>query len=132
MRSTRPTKKQKAMLEYIEQFIVENGYSPSYREIMVGLDYNSVATVAKHIENLVARGHLIKRPNSARSIEPSNMDLAGAQDHRQWLCEQIDKRIEAGVDTDDLYVLVGALKVLGFQSELEKYSEKIRQMQTDS
>ncbi len=49
--AVRPTKKQKELLSYIEQFIGEHGYSPSYREIMSGLQYTSVATVALHVNN---------------------------------------------------------------------------------
>ena len=65
----RPTKKQKELLGFIEQFIAANGYSPSYREIMQGLHYTSVATVALHVNNLIKRGHLQKRDRSARSLE---------------------------------------------------------------
>ncbi|MEI9913735.1 MAG: hypothetical protein WDN66_01900 [Candidatus Saccharibacteria bacterium] len=53
----------------MENFINEHGYSPSYREIMSGLNYNSVATVALHVNNLMKRGHLKKRDHSARSLE---------------------------------------------------------------
>src|ERR1051326_8529426 len=65
----RPTKKQREMLSFIEEFIAAHGYSPSYREIMQGLSYNSVATVALHVNNLIRRGHLQKRDHSARSLE---------------------------------------------------------------
>ena len=65
----RPTKKQRELLTYIEEFINQHGYSPSYREIMSGLNYTSVATVALHINNLLKRGHLRKRDHSARSLE---------------------------------------------------------------
>ena len=65
----RPTKKQKALLDYISSFIAEHGYSPSYREIMKSLNYTSVSTVALHVGNLIKRGHLIKRDYSARSLE---------------------------------------------------------------
>src|SRR3954462_9146481 len=67
--NVRPTKKQKELLGYIEAFIHEHGYSPSYREIMNGLEYTSVATVALHVGNLIKRGHLRKRDHSARSLE---------------------------------------------------------------
>ena len=67
--TVRPTKKQRELLNFIEQFIGEHGYSPSYREIMTGLNYTSVATVALHINNLIKRGHLRKRDHSARSLE---------------------------------------------------------------
>jgi repressor LexA len=66
----RPTKKQRELLSFIETFIAKNGYSPSYREIMGGLNYTSVATVALHVNNLIKRGQLHKRDHSARSLEP--------------------------------------------------------------
>ena len=65
----RPTKKQRELLQFIENFIAEHGYSPSYREIMVGLNYNSVATVALHVNSLIKRGHLLRRDGKARSLE---------------------------------------------------------------
>lgn len=69
MDTVRPTKKQRDLLTFIEQFIAEHGYSPSYREIMNGLNYTSVATVSLHINSLIRRGHLMKRDRSARSLE---------------------------------------------------------------
>ena len=67
--TVRPTKKQRDILTFIEQFIAEHGYSPSYREIMSGLNYTSVATVSLHVNSLIRRGHLAKRDRSARSLE---------------------------------------------------------------
>ncbi len=67
--TVRPTKKQRELLGFIEQFIAQHGYSPSYREIMRGLNYTSVATVALHVTSLIKRGHLRKRDHSARSLE---------------------------------------------------------------
>lgn len=67
------TKKQKELLDYIRNFIDETGYSPTYREIMAGLGYRSVATVSKHIDNLVALGVLEKSDSGeARSINLVN------------------------------------------------------------
>ena len=66
--SIQPTKKQKELLNFIEEFINSHGYSPSYREVMQGLNYTSVATVSLHITNLISRGHLGKRNRSARSL----------------------------------------------------------------
>jgi repressor LexA len=63
------TKRQKEMLDYITQFIEVHGYSPSYREIAAYFKYGSVATVAEHIESLVAKGKLHKGENEARSIQ---------------------------------------------------------------
>src|SRR4051794_35981116 len=72
----RPTKKQRELLTFIEEFIAAKGYSPSYREIMQGQQYTSVATVALHVNSLIKRGHLRKRDRSARSLEVVKPTLA--------------------------------------------------------
>ncbi|HXH27117.1 MAG TPA: helix-turn-helix domain-containing protein [Candidatus Acidoferrum sp.] len=131
MPTTRPTKKQHELLEFIEAFANRNGYSPSYREIMRLLGYKSVSTVAKHIDNLVSRGHLRKRNNSARSLEvvhalrasASLSPAAGA--HKKWLIAAIEQKfIEAEQLTklpqqliDELYALTETLRVLGFTED---------------
>lgn len=69
MSKVRPTKKQLEILKFIENFIDGNGFGPSYREIMKGLGYKSVSTVANHVDNLIERGHLRKGDNAARSLE---------------------------------------------------------------
>jgi repressor LexA len=63
------TKRQKEVLDYVTQFIELHGYAPSYREIASYFKYGSVATVAEHIESLVAKGMLQKGDNEARSIQ---------------------------------------------------------------
>lgn len=126
--TVRPTKKQRELLGFIESFIKENGYSPSYREIMGGLGYTSVATVALHVNNLIKRGHLRKRDRSARSLEIVGVELglgdkaATILEHEaKWLVEQVHallNELEASTEPamkklDDAYVLIGALHVLG-------------------
>jgi repressor LexA len=64
-----PTKKQTALLKYIDQFTEEHDYSPSYREIMRAMKLNSVSAVAEHVNNCVAAGFLKKNPNEARSLK---------------------------------------------------------------
>lgn len=63
------TKKQLAVLNFLEDYLEENGCSPSYREIMAGLGLSSVSAVAEHIDNLVAKGVVRKSPGEARSLE---------------------------------------------------------------
>lgn len=67
--SIKLTKKQLAVLDFLQDFTEENGYSPSYREIMAGLGLSSVSAVAEHVENLVSKGVLRKVPGAARSLE---------------------------------------------------------------
>ena len=67
--SVKLTKKQTAVYNFIKEFIEENGYSPSYRDIMSGLGLSSVSAVAEHVDNLVRLGALKKAPGAARSLE---------------------------------------------------------------
>ncbi|MEI8187912.1 MAG: hypothetical protein WCG30_03130 [Candidatus Saccharibacteria bacterium] len=140
---TRPTKKQKELLEYIEGFINEHGYSPSYREIMNGLKYNSVATVSLHINNLIKRGHLLKRDHSARSLEiaspsenPKITTNIVKPAEEKWLVEKINhffKQIEQAsvkeqTKIDELYVLVGALRVLNMDGAASGFLERLNKI----
>lgn len=66
------TKRQKEVLDYVTQYIEMHGYAPSYREIQDYFRMSSVATVASHVENLVAKGFLEKGDNKARSLQLLN------------------------------------------------------------
>lgn len=69
------------MLDYIRESSSEFGYAPTFREIMDGLNYSSVATVAQHIDNLVKKGYLYKRNNEARSIQLVETDVDTESTH---------------------------------------------------
>jgi repressor LexA len=69
------TKRQKEVYDYVSQYIELHGYAPSYREIAAYFKYGSVATVAEHIESLVAKGMLQKGENEARSIQLVHSDV---------------------------------------------------------
>jgi repressor LexA len=126
----RPTKKQKQLLEFIEAFIKEHGYSPSYREVMNGLGYTSVATVALHINNLIKRGHLRKRDRSARSLEVVGVDiersLGDIMDRVHAVMAEIEKETKPlAKKVDDIYVLIGALHVLGLQDAARSFIPRL-------
>jgi SOS-response transcriptional repressor LexA len=138
--TVRPTKKQRELLTFIEQFIGEHGYSPSYREIMAGLNYTSVATVALHINNLIRRGHLKKRDHSARSLEvvaPTEPAKVATNvikpSEEKWLIEKVEHHFTERERTnelqeghlDHLYVLVGALKVLGLEGAAQSFMPRL-------
>jgi len=138
MSETRPSKKQRELLSFIEGFIGGHGYGPSYREIMRSLDYESVSTVATHIDNLIAKGHLRKRDHSARSLEV----VRGSTEHKQsddisktqekWLVDAIAKKFNAAEKAavsqkaiDDLYVLVGAVQILGLTDAATSFKARL-------
>ena len=142
----RPTKKQQELLEFIQAFIAEHGYSPSYREIMSGLNYTSVATVSLHVNNLIKRGHLQKRDHSARSLEVVHPDLTKPEtkvvprqlktSEEKWLVEKVEQFFKEAEQTavvtegqmDKLYVLIGALKVLGVEGAAQAYIARLTEL----
>lgn len=69
MQQPKITKKQKILLDFIESFYDNQGFSPSYREIAEALGYKSIATVAEHVNNLVTLDLIRKHDGAARSLE---------------------------------------------------------------
>ena len=63
------TKKQKEILDFITEFIDQEGFAPSYREIADNFGLSSVATVHAHIQALQERGYLRASEGEARAIE---------------------------------------------------------------
>ena len=63
------TKRQKEIYDYVRDFIATNGYSPSLQEIGRHFKLSAVATVHKHVSNLVEKGLLQKGRNQNRSLE---------------------------------------------------------------
>src|SRR5258708_18561559 len=63
------TKRQKQVLDFIANFVDENGYCPSFEEIARGLELASLATVHKHISVLETKNYLKRGFNQSRSLE---------------------------------------------------------------
>jgi repressor LexA len=70
------TKRQKEILDYIEGFIDDRGYAPSFEEIAESFGYSSLATVHEHLSNLERKGYIRKSYNESRSIELVGRDTA--------------------------------------------------------
>jgi len=126
MENERSSKRQRELLNFVDNFIQGHGYGPSYREIMRSLGYKSVSTVAVHIDGLMTKGYLRKRDHSARSLEVITTHLnttpertAATPAQEKWLVNAVSAKFDGLSDgytpekLDELYVLVGALKVLG-------------------
>ncbi|HVN80793.1 MAG TPA: transcriptional repressor LexA [Terriglobia bacterium] len=63
------TKRQYEVLSFLDSFIKQNGYCPSFQEIGKGLNLSSLATVHKHVKTLEAKGFIHRGFNQSRSIE---------------------------------------------------------------
>ena len=63
------TKRQKQILDFLEQFITIHGYAPSLEEIGKQFSFSSLATLHEHLTNLERKGFLTRTHNESRSIE---------------------------------------------------------------
>lgn len=63
------TKKQQVIYYYIEEYMKNNGYSPSIRDIAEGVSLNSTATVKFHLDNLEKLKVLTYSKGKSRSIQ---------------------------------------------------------------
>ena len=63
------TKRQREILNYLADFIQQQGYAPSLEEIGQRFGLSSLATVHKHLTNLEGKGFIRRSWNKSRSVE---------------------------------------------------------------
>jgi len=62
------TDRQEEILNFIRQFLAENGYPPTLREIGKKFDISSTFGVKRHLDALVKKGYLNVESNASRGI----------------------------------------------------------------
>ena len=79
----RTSNKAALIVDYVNQFIQENGYSPSVREIGAAVGLRSTASVSYQLQQLQAKGQLVS-PNSkgrkraiVTSLRPGQIPVVG-------------------------------------------------------
>lgn len=100
------TPRQKEVLDFLVNFVEDNGYSPSFEEIAAGLKLASLATVHKHISALEGRGYLKRGFNQSRSLDVS-ADYVSQHKRAKLVATQTQRfevplagKIAAGVPVD--------------------------------
>ena len=63
------TKRQREILDFLNEFIQQHGYAPSLEEIGRRFNLSSLATVHKHLTNLQEKGFIRRAWNRSRSVE---------------------------------------------------------------
>lgn len=74
---------QRRVVEEIDRFKAENGYSPSVRELGAALGFASIATVHHHLTVLEQLGAVSREPHKPRTIvvnHEENTDAAPLED----------------------------------------------------
>ena len=69
MASGKISEKQKEILEYIKQEILNKGYPPAVREICEAVHLRSTSSVHSHLETLEKNGYIRRDPTKPRAIE---------------------------------------------------------------
>ena len=79
----RTSNKAQLIVDYVNQFIQENGYSPSVREIGAAVGLRSTASVSYHIQALQEKGMLITPDSKGRkrsivtNVRPGQIPVIG-------------------------------------------------------
>lgn len=69
------TEREKELLRYIILFKQTNGYSPSVREMMEGLNTKSVSHISQMLEELKDKNYIDYQRNASRTIVVKKFDL---------------------------------------------------------
>jgi repressor LexA len=69
------TKKQKEFLDYIQDYIGDNGFAPSFDDIRSHFKFKSFGTVQDYFKILEDKGYVRRSPNQARGITIVEEDL---------------------------------------------------------
>ena len=68
----RTSNKQEEILQYIDQFVAENGYPPSVREIGAAVGLRSTASVSYHLNHLQTKGLVTYEAGNKRALSVPN------------------------------------------------------------
>src|SRR5579885_3690938 len=63
------TKRQKQLVDFLENYITEHGYAPTLSEVGQYFGLSSLATVHKHLHNLEQKGFIKRVHNHSRALE---------------------------------------------------------------
>lgn len=68
MKPTNLTKRQQAVLHYIDAFLEQEGRSPTLKEIAEGVGSSAVSTIHKHVQHLIEKGFLERSHGCGNNI----------------------------------------------------------------
>ena len=80
---SRTSDKAQRILEYVNQFVQENGYAPSVREIGAAVGLRSTASVSYHIQALQEKGMLLspgakgRKRSIVTNVRPGQIPVVG-------------------------------------------------------
>jgi repressor LexA len=109
------TKRQKELLDYIEEFKEQSGIAPSYREIGLHFKLSSLGSVYKQIKLLENRGFLTKEKNTPRSLQTNKIlnPSPSSQTEVPFIGKvSVEKALELFVETKSITIPLNIIKDL--------------------
>ncbi len=86
------TRRQDEVLEYLKEYINENGYAPCVRDICLALNLKSTSTAHAHLTKLEKKGYISRDPAKPRTI----MILDGCTSKPRMVSVPVVGRVAAG------------------------------------
>ncbi len=80
MKPTNLTKRQQAVLNYIQRFLESEGRSPTLKEIAEGVGSSAVSTIHKHVQHLIEKGFLGRSHGCGNNIVLAEAPSAPAEE----------------------------------------------------
>jgi len=72
------TRRQKQLMDYLNNYISEHGYAPTLSEVGEHFGLSSLATVHKHLHNLEQKGFIKRQHNHSRALEVAEAERPAA------------------------------------------------------
>ena len=101
------TDRQQKFMRFIEDFIRDNGYSPSIREIAKGMGLSSTASVKKMLDRLTEKGFLNRSENIARGIDMPSKGIPVIGSIKAGVPVEAEENIEGYMKLDRLTIRSG-------------------------
>jgi repressor LexA len=68
--------RQKGILDFVQEFLKENGYPPTIREIGAAMGISSTSVVSYHLQKLEAFGHIARNPDISRGMRLTRTEVS--------------------------------------------------------
>lgn len=104
------TRKQKEVLDYITDFVREQGFAPTQKEIQAHFGFKSLGSVQDYIKYLTQGGFLNNDSHSVRGLTPSHLSSQGTEEIPLLGSIAAGVPIEAIENTDTIAVPITMLK----------------------
>ena len=85
----RTSNKAQLIVDYVNQFVQENGYSPSVREIGAAVGLKSPSTVHFHMKGLEEAGMIVKAEGKTRAISLPGASLSAVAEEEDPHANQV-------------------------------------------